>query len=395
MRTRYAVLGAGRQGTAAAYDLAVNGDSEVVVIADQDPVTAERAAKRVNVLMGYDAVKPVQLDVQDREATLEFLRDIDVFVSAVPYHLNLQIAQCAVEAKSSMTDLGGNTAIVFRELELDDAARNAGISIVPDCGMVPGLGTSLCVYAMSLVEEPQDVYLWDGGLPVRPQEPWNYILTFHFEGLINEYSGTTEFLRNGKLIQVGCFDEYELIRFPDPIGELEAFSSAGGTSSAPRTFLGKLRTYQNMTLRYKGHFAQWKALRDAGLFSEQPVSIGGTSIRPRDFLEKVLNPQLQPQKDEADVCILRARCVGRSGGRAVDVIVDLFDYRDLDTGFTAMERTTGFHASIMAIAAAHGRVPRGAVPVEKAFPGPVVMDECKKRGMQITTSNHSPHGGRS
>lgn len=385
MGIRYAVLGAGRQGTAAAYDLARNGDADSVVIADLDSATAEKAATRINRMLDQSVAEARSLDVKIRKDTVSFLKDVDAFVSAVPYRLNLQIAQCAVEAKACMTDLGGNTAIVFQELELDEAARQSGICIVPDCGMVPGLGTSLCVYAMSLVETPQDVYLWDGGLPVHPREPWNYILTFHFEGLINEYSGTTEFLRDGKLIEMGCFDEYELVSFPDPVGELEAFSSAGGTSTAPRTFSGKLRTYQNMTLRYKGHYEQWKALRDAGLFREEPVSVGGASLRPRDLLEKVLNPQLQPQPGEADVCILRSRCTGESGGKPADVMVDLFDYRDPATGFTAMERTTGFHASIMAIAAAHGRVPKGAVPVESALSGSYVMEECKKRGMKIST----------
>jgi len=376
---RYAVIGGGRQGTAAAYDLAARGEAEVVLIVDQHLSVAEKAASRVNQLCNREIAVGHTLNVRDPEALTAFLSGLHAIVSAVPYYLNLSIAECALNARVSMTDLGGNTELVFRELQLNDAARDAQITIVPDCGMVPGLGTSLCVYAMELVDSPSEVFLWDGGLPVHPRNPWNYVLTFHFEGLINEYYGTTEFIRNHEIVTVPCFEEYEFVDFPQPIGRLEAFTTAGGTSTAPRTFLGKLKTYQNKTLRYEGHCLQWKTLRDAGLFEMHPVNVDGQMIRPRDLLKEVLDPQLRPLPEEEDVCILRAQCDGGSGR----VVVDLFDYRDAKTGFTAMERTTGFHAAIIASMIAHGEIAPGAVPVELAVSGKRIMDECMRRGMQV------------
>jgi lysine 6-dehydrogenase len=381
---RYAVLGAGRQGTAAAYDLGRNGEAEKVLLADFNGDQAKEAAGRVNSLIGRNIVYPEQLDVKNRTALVPFLRQVNAFVSAVPYYLNLEIAKCAMEAHASMCDLGGHTEQVFHELALNEDARNAGITLVPDCGMVPGLGTSVCAYSMSLVESPEEVFLWDGGLPQNPKDPWNYILTFHFEGLVNEYFGTTEFLRDGKLVQVKCFEEYELVDFPQPIGQLEAFTTAGGTSSAPRTFLGKLKTYQNKTLRYKGHFAQWKAFHDAGLLELQAVQLKGASLRPRDLLERILEPKIKAKAGEKDVCIIRAKCVGRTNGKKVERVVDLFDYHDESTGFTSMERTTGWHAAIVASMMAHNEIPKGAIPVELAVPGDRMIRECRNRGMKIT-----------
>lgn len=385
MKHNYAVLGAGRQGTAAAYDLAKNGEAAQVRLGDANLGQAQAAAARVNRLLGREAVAAAQLDARDTQAVQTFLTGAAAAVSAVPYYLNLGIARAAIAARTSICDLGGNTEIVFQELALDEDARRTGISVVPDCGMVPGLGTSVCVAAMELVAQPRDVYLWDGGLPQQPQPPWNYILTFHFEGLINEYYGTTEFLRDGRITEVPCFEEYELVEFPTPIGELEAFTTAGGTSSAPRTFLGKLRTYQNKTLRYKGHYDQWKALRDAGLFEMEPVEVKGARVRPRDLLAAVLDPKIRAKPGEKDVCIIRARCEGQSAGKPAAAVVDLFDYYDDATGFTAMERTTGWHAAIMAILMARGEVARGAVPVERAVTGARMLDECRARGMRIET----------
>jgi len=305
-------------------------------------------------------------------------------VSAVPWRFNLGIARAAIAAGASLTDLGGKTSVVFEELALDEQARAAGVTLVPDCGMVPGLGTSICAAAMEMVDRPRDVFLWDGGLPQHPQPPWNYILTFHFGGLITEYSGTTEFLREGQLVEVPCFEELEYVDFPAPIGRLEAFTTAGGTSSAPRTYFGRLRTYQNKTLRYPGHCAQWKALRDAGLFSERAVPLGaGIEARPYDLLRRLIEPQLLPRPGEKDVCILRGKAVGESDGRQVEAVVDVFDYHDDATGFTAMERTTGWHAAIMATLAARGEIARGAVPVERAARGKRILEECRARGMRV------------
>jgi lysine 6-dehydrogenase len=384
MGYKFLVIGAGRQGTAAAYDLAKHSDTDKVIVADAVKDRSAATCARVNALVGRSVAVAVSIDVKNKKDLVSLLQQADTAVSAVPYYNNLEIARCAIEAGTSVCDLGGNTDLVFQELELNEQARNREITIVPDCGMVPGLGTSVCTYSMSLVDQPEEVFLYDGGVPKNPQPPWNYILTFHFEGLINEYSGTTEFLRDGKIVSVPCFEEYELVNFPEPIGQLEAFTTAGGTSSAPRTFLGKLITYQNKTLRYKGHFQQWKTLRDAGLFEEEPVVLASTKIRPRDLLEAVLNPKIIAKTGEEDICIIRARCIGLKDGKRVEAVVDLFDYFDSETKFTSMERTTGFHAAMVAYSLAAKQVRPGAIPVELAIPGRHIIEGCKQRGMVVT-----------
>ena len=117
-----------------------------------------------------------------------------------------------------MCDFGGNTAVVRSQLARDAAARRAGVSIVPDCGMGPGLNVSLATYVMSLLDQPREVLIWDGGLPQRPEPPWNYAMTFNIGGLTNEYDGHAYFLRDGKVVEVPCFDGYEVLEFDAPIG---------------------------------------------------------------------------------------------------------------------------------------------------------------------------------
>jgi lysine 6-dehydrogenase len=199
MGFRYAVIGSGRQGTSAAYDLALFGDAESILMADQSLAQAERAAARVNQLIGRQVAQAVQVEVEDEDAIVSMLAGaaIDVFISGVPYFYNLGLTRAALRARASMCDFGGNTEQVRQQLAFDAEAKEAGITLIPDCGQVPGLGTSLCSYAMTLLDEPRDILLYDGGIPLHPRPPWNYILTFNIEGLTNEYFGTTLFLRDG------------------------------------------------------------------------------------------------------------------------------------------------------------------------------------------------------
>jgi hypothetical protein len=52
--------------------------------------------------------------------------------------------------------------------------------------------------------------------------------------------------------------------------------------------------------------------------------------------------------DEEDVCIVRAQAKGKKNGQPIEAIVDVIDCYARTTGFTAMERTTGWHISIIA-----------------------------------------------
>ncbi len=383
MSYRYGVLGAGRQGIASAYDMAAWGDAREVVLIDLDETAATEGARLINRLAGRRVVRAVQADVSDAKRLAGALEGVNSFVSAVPYSYNLAVTETAIAARINMCDLGGNTGIVRKQLGLDAAAKEAGISVVPDCGMGPGMNISLAVYAMSLVTEPKEVYIWDGGLPQEPSPPWNFQLSFDIRGLTNEYSGSAYFLRDGKVVEVPCFDGRQELDFPPPLGTLEAFVTSGGLSTAPWTFEGRLSRLENKTLRYPGHWAQFSAYAQLGLMGTEPVRVGDVSIVPREFFHTVLRPKIEA-RHVRDVGVMRIKCIGEREGKKEEAVIQLIDYYDEKTGFTAMQRLTGWHASIVAILAARGEVTRGAIPVELAVPGKTVVEEARRRGFCIT-----------
>jgi lysine 6-dehydrogenase len=379
----YAVLGSGRQGTAAAYDLAVRGDARKVLVADRELALAERAAERVNRLAGKAIAEPRTLDVRDETRVETLLTEVDSFLSAVPYSFNLPITRAAIRAGAHMCDLGGHLEISRAQHLLDGEARKAGIAIVPNCGQVPGMGTGLMVYAMELLDEPEDVLMWDGGLPRNPRPPFHYLLTFHMAGLTNEYVQPGVFLRDGKIVEVEPMSELETVEFPEPIGRLEAFVAGGGTDTMPWTFEGKLRTLQNKTLRHPGHYAQLRAFYDLGLWSEEPVSVGGDrKVVPRELFHALFEPKVTFENDE-DFVIVRVKALGKKAGRRAESWVELIDRYDPETGFTAMERTTGFCGAIVAAMMAHGTIAPGSGGFEKKVPAASFVKELRRRGFSV------------
>lgn len=270
------------------------------------------------------------------------------------------------------------------QLALDAEGREAGISIVPDCGQVPGMGSTLMVYAMSLLDEAEEVLMWDGGLPQDPRPPFDYLLTFNIAGLTNEYAESPIFLRDGKPSLIPTMDELEEIEFPPPVGLLESFTTGGGVSTMPWTFEGKLKTLQNKTVRYPGHFAQLRAFYDLGLWGTDLVTVGDQQVVPRDLFHALFEPMVTYPEDK-DVVVIRIRATGLKDGKPTEVILDLMDFYDEETGFTAMERTTGWDGAIVAEMMARGQTPRGAVPVELSVPPALFVEELARRGIQVRT----------
>jgi len=190
-------------------------------------------------------------------------------------------------------------------------------------------------------------------------------------------------LRNGELFHAPCFTEFEMIDVA-PIGRLEAFLIAGGVSTAPWSFRGKLQTYQLKVLRYPGTFAQLKAFSDLGLFELAPVRVNGHKVVPRKVFHALFEPHVRVD-DVEDVCIIRVHAMGKKDGQPTEAVVEIIDYYDPTTGFTAMQRMTGWHASIVAEMMARGETPLGALPLELAVPGKAFVREAKRRGFKIST----------
>lgn len=381
MGYRYVVIGAGRQGVAAAYDLVRHGEAEQITLLDRNAAIARAGAERLNGLLGRQVADAAVGDASQPQMLAPLLAKADGLLSAASYRFNLGLARVAIRTKTHMVDLGGHTGIVRDELALDREAKNAGIALVPDCGMGPGMNVTLALVAMDLLDEAEEVRIYDGGLPEDPKPPWNYALFFSAEGLVNEYEGEAYFLRGGVVTPIPALSELEELEIP-PLGGLEAFVTSGGLSTMPWTYAGRLRILENKTLRYPGHAHLLHGLRTLGLFGREAIQVGNNLVAPRDVLISLFNWALT-DPEARDVCVIHVRARGKVGGRPAEARVGLLDRYDPETGFRAMEKLTGWHAALVLSLAVRGEIPPGATPIERALSGDRFLSAAPARGWAI------------
>jgi lysine 6-dehydrogenase len=378
---RMLVLGAGLQGSACAYDLLQNPEVSEVRLAD---LRIDSLPEFLAPFSGPRLI-PTPLDVRDHEAVAALMRESDAAMSALPYYFNGDAARLAVENGVHFCDLGGNTEIVFEQKKLDEKAKQKKLSVIPDCGLAPGMVNILAEMGIRKMDTVDSVRIYVGGLPQEPEPPLNYQLVYSLEGVLDYYTTLSWIVRNGKREQVKALSEREKVVFPEPVGELEAFHTAGGLSTMAFRYEGKIPSMEYKTLRYPGHAAIMEAIRELGLLELEPVDVKGTKVVPRDLVVSALTPRLF-KPDSHDLVALRVVVTGKSGGNAKTMTYELVDRYDDEHGISAMMRTTGYSLSITGQMQARGEIKPGVNTPDEAMPGERYVAELAKRGVEIKSS---------
>ena len=377
------VIGAGRMGYGAAFDLIHNSpDVEQLTVADHDIKRAVDVASKV----AADRVEPRSIDAGNYAAAVELMRGHDAVISCVNYWYNEHLSRAAIETKANFCDLGGNNYVVDKQLALDAEAKAAGINIIPDCGLAPGMVSVLAMHGASHFDQLDELHIRVGGLPQDPQPPLDYQLVFSVEGLINEYIEVARVIRDGKITEVESMTELEKLSFKGFAEPLEAFQTSGGTSTLPDTFLGKIKELDYKTIRYAGHCDKFKTMIDLGLCSSDEMIHEQRKITPRRVFAELLEKHLPA--DGPDYVLVRLEFVGTKDGGKKRLRYDIVDKQDEATGLSAMMRTTAFPATIIAQMMAKGDVfERGATPQEKAIDPDKFVAELARRNINIDISD--------
>jgi lysine 6-dehydrogenase len=373
---RMLVLGAGLQGSACAYDLLQQDAVDHVTLADIQP---DRAAAFVKPFTGK-RLSLMKLDVQDPAALRGVMQGHVAVANALPYYYNLDVTRAAVETGLHYADLGGNTEIVFNQKKLDAEAKARHVSVIPDCGLAPGMVNVLAAEGIRRVSDADSVKIYVGGLPRHPEPPLNYQIVYSLEGALDYYTTPSWVLREGKPTRVDALSELESVAFPPPVGALEAFHTGGGISTMPWAYEGRVRTMEYKTLRYPGHMAIMRPIRELGLLDLTPIKVKGKEIVPRDAFIAIVSPKLNKPQGR-DLVALRVDVHGRSG---THVAWELLDYYDEARGISAMMRTTGYSLSITGLMQGDGRITgRGVQTPDEAVPFAAYVHELGKRGVEI------------
>lgn len=371
------VLGAGLQGSACAYDLLQNPAVTQVTIADLHPDHLP------DFLPSDDErLRPVAADAEDHGTVGRLMVEHDAAMSAFPYYFNGPMAKLAVESDCHFCDLGGNTEIVVEQKQLDELARDRGLSVVPDCGLAPGMVNILAAEGIRRLDKAERVKIFVGGLPQDPEPPLNYQIVYSLEGALDYYTTPSWVLRDGQRVQVDALSEIELVDFPEPVGTLEAFHTGGGISTLPWEYEGKVAVMEYKTLRYPGHLAVMRPIRELGLLSDEPIDVKGQSVVPRDLFIAAVSPQLT-KPEGRDLVALRVDVSGQKDGSLSTTSWQLIDRYDSEHGISAMMRTTGFSLSIIGQLQATGVITPGVRTPDESVPYRAYVEALAARGVMI------------
>lgn len=376
----YCVLGLGKMGEAILHDLLTHTDSTVYGF---DYSSTRISALRTQYSHHRDKVvfDTITLSLAEDPSThslIKFIQThaIHVVYGAIDYKYNYWLTKLCIAAGAHYLDLGGNPSVVALQKSLNSEAVKKNVTIIPDCGLAPGLADILAAYLIESLDTTDECHIRVGGLPSEPQTILNYQLVFSVRGLTNEYLEDAIILRNSKVTTIESLTEVESLSFPAPFTDLEAFHTAGGTSSLPYIYEGKIKELTYKTIRYSGHVQFIQFLKEFGFLSEHKLN--GSTLREISEQQLVKHlPTGQP-----DVVLVLITVKGMKDGQAVEKNLRIIDYNRDD--FSAMARTTAFPISILGQFIATDKIQqRGVISGETLACINDFMLELKVRNIEI------------
>lgn len=380
---RILVLGSGMQGSAAIRDMVGSNQVSEVVAADLDT----HKIQEIIASLRTSKTKTEQVDAANHEDLVRLMKKgFGVVACLLPAKLNFPVAKAALEAGVSMVDVSYPGAII----ELDEAARRAGVTILPGCGLDPGIDLVLYGYGCSKLDKVYEIHSYCGGIPQKEfaDGPLKYKISWTWEGVLAAYIRKAKIIRNGREVEIeNIFEEYvKTVRFPEPVSEAECFLNGDATTYRETLGLKHVREMTRWTVRWPGHCDLWSKLLKMRLLSDEPLEIAdGTYITPRQFIIKHMTPQLQYKKGEGDLVVLKVEFVGEKNGESRRLVFDLVDLYDPKTGVSAMARTTGYTCSIVCQMVGSGQIKeKGVLAPERHIPFEPFFRELAKRGIRIT-----------
>lgn len=369
------VLGAGMVGSVMAADLSRDAGLTVTV-ADVSETNLERAAHKAG-----GRVRTVRADLSDAATITKLARANDVVLGALASRLGLAALRAVIASGKPYCDI---SFMAEDALELSEFARTAGVCAVVDMGVAPGMSNLLAGYAAKLLSPCDSIEIYVGGLPRLRTWPFDYKAAFAPADVIEEYTRPSRIVENGKVVVRPALSEPELMDLPG-VGTVEAFNTDGLRSIAATL---RVPNMKEKTLRYPGHIALMRAFRETGLFSQEPIDVGGVKVRPLEVTSKLLFPKWTYEEGEQDLTVMRVTATGLLRGSPTRLTWDLLDLFDPATGFTSMSRTTAFPATITARLLLSGKLSRPGVHTPELLAEQWLvehlMQELKARGVTYT-----------
>jgi len=226
------IVGAGRIGTAI-YSLLVGKDSGYnISIADVDSHHKHWAINRSHFV-------EIETPFPSELSFYEFVEGKTLIINALPYTENINLYQACLEYNVPYFDLSEDDAL---DKWIDNrnhiTPTRTGLPFtMPHCGLAPGLSTVVANHLTKDFSDLHHVKIRVGALSQDATNKLKYHASWSGDGLVNEYMGKCQVVRNGSYDEVDALSGYETLIINGI--DYEAFHTSGGIGTFANTLANK------------------------------------------------------------------------------------------------------------------------------------------------------------
>lgn len=217
---------------------------------------------------------PISLDVGDAAALEAEVAKVELVISLIPYTYHDAVIKAAIAQKKHVVT---TSYINPKMAELDSAAKDAGITVLNEIGLDPGIDH---LYAVKTIDEVHRAggkitkfWSYCGGLPApeASDNPFGYKFSWSARGVLLALRNTARFYKDGQIKEVpgpelmGSAEPY----FVYPGYAFVAYANRDSTEYKARYKIPEAETIIRGTLRYQGFPEFVRTLVDMGFFSEE------------------------------------------------------------------------------------------------------------------------------
>ena len=375
--------GCGNQGRTVLYELSRNAEAKEVICADCVDTLGE-----FRRFLDMKKIKVVKLDASQKEAIVSLMKqNVNVVIEVLPFQFAKNVYEAAIEAGVNLVNT--NYAYDFRHLH--ESAVKKGISIMPECGLDPGIDLVIYGHGIKEFDEVHVLNSYCGGLPERKasDNPLKYKISWNWDMVLRTQKREGVFIKNGKKLIVPPKHQHDNemiheIDFPS-LGKLEALPNGNGVFYTDLLGLTKtIKETGRYSLRWPGWCAFFRPLTKFNFLSDEPVAGLPCEVTPHQFMVKLLEPQLQYRDDEKDLAVMQNVFVGMKNGKKKKITYSILIERDLKTGLLAMSLGVGYPASIVALMIAKGEInKKGILSPVIDIPFDPFMERLSQRGILV------------
>ncbi len=375
--------GCGIQGRTAVYDLAETRDVHEIIVADAND-------KRLDMIKDFTDMSKIRFEKIDAGKPESFDRlfsEADVVIDLLPRMFLEDACKAAIKHKKPMV----NTNYAYPVAHLDDQAKAAEVSIMPECGLDPGIDLLLYGQAGRWFDELNVINSYCGGFPEKAacDNPLNYRISWNWEGVMSSTMRDGRIIKDGKNIDIPGMNQHDAtyvhnVDFPG-LGQLEAIPNGDAVLftellDARDTIVESGR----YSLRWPGWSAFWRPMKQLGFLSKEPVEGLPCDVSPYQLMDKLIGPQLGYKDGEKDLVAMINVFEGRKNHKKMRMTSRVLIERDLKTGLMAMSMGVGYPASIVAKMMARGEITdKGVLSPMHHIPGKAFREKLEKRGIII------------